>query len=138
MRRHKPLRRHIPWRQGADRSSTKANFEAEHPAGRRPCVDRTCRPNIGCCRLRAVSEPVCRPAWRVFCVSIEMVVAAKPWPMILRRRSCANYQSLVDCNSGGLPFLVGVRSSKKTRSRASSVTVSPAITSATNGGWGAV
>ena len=72
------------------------------------------------------------------CVSIEMVVAAKPWPMILRRRSCANYQSLVDCNSGGLPFLVGVRSSKKTRSRASSVTVSPAITSATNGGWGAV
>jgi hypothetical protein len=31
-----------------------------------------------------------------------------------------------------------VSSSKNTRSLASSATVSPAITSATNGGWGAV
>ena len=72
-------------------------------------------------------------------MSIEMVVAGEAIADDFAADDVdANYQSLVDRNSGGLLCVVGARSSKKTWSRASSATVSPAITSATNGGWGAV
>jgi hypothetical protein len=76
------LRRRIPCRQGADRSSTKASAGAGCPAGHRPCVDRICRPNIGCCsshdRQRSIS-PGCQAG---NCQSI--VFAAEPLRMIPR------------------------------------------------------
>jgi len=45
-------RHHIACTRRGGRPSTKANPEAGRRAGRRPCVDRIYRSNIGCCRLR--------------------------------------------------------------------------------------
>jgi hypothetical protein len=46
------LRHHIACIRGDDRSSPMVSVEARCPIGRRPCVDRNFRPNIGCCRLQ--------------------------------------------------------------------------------------
>ena len=50
--------------------------------GRRPSVDRTYRPNIGCCRSRDRPRSIPPARREGICVSIGMVVAAKPLPMI--------------------------------------------------------
>ena len=78
------LRRHIPCRPGGGRSSTKAGPGAGCPIGHRPCGDRTCRPNTGCCRSHdrpRASRPDRREG---ICLYVETVVAAKPSPRIPR------------------------------------------------------
>ena len=57
-------RRHIPCRPSANRSLTRASFEAGYPVGHRPSVDRNYRPNIGCCRLRGRPRAI-PPGFRV-------------------------------------------------------------------------
>jgi hypothetical protein len=76
----------IRCRRGADRSSNRADPGAGCRAGRRPCVDRTYPPNIGCCRLRDRRRAIL-PDRRVgICLFVEIVVAAKPLRMIPRLR----------------------------------------------------
>lgn len=73
----------IACRQGAGRLSTKAGLEADCPIGHRPCGDRTCRPNTGCCTLHGRPRAIPPGHQEGICQSIVRV-AAKPSEMIPR------------------------------------------------------
>jgi len=79
---NRPFR--IACRRGAGWRPTKADSGAGCPTGRRPCGDRICRLNIGCCRSHGRRRSI-PPGRQVgICLSIETVVAAKPSRMIPR------------------------------------------------------
>jgi hypothetical protein len=74
----------IACRRGAYRPPTRAGLGAGCRAGRRPCADRNCRLNIGCCRSRDRRRAI-PPGRQVgICLSLEGVVAAEPLRMIPR------------------------------------------------------
>ena len=95
-------------------SSTKVGLEAGCPIGHRPCGGRTCRPNIGCCRLRDRPRSI-PPGRRVgICLSIEVVAAKSSEVFRARRRTQifnrlgigrAQSTSARDCAPGDLPSL---------------------------------
>jgi len=98
----------IPCRRGGGRRPTKADSGAGYRAGRRPCADRTYRPNIGCCRSRDRRRAIPSGRQVGICLSIEIVVP-KPLRMIPRPGEVMQIiNPLGDRNGGLLLNSVGV------------------------------